>query len=199
MRSFDSRPLVMRPLGSRPIWRSLGARAPHGARGFTLLEVLVVVVIIGVMATLAVLSIGSRTLDDRMAAEARRLQELFALAADEAVLQGVELGFVQTPDGYAFLTLKDGKWIPLEEAGPLRARSVAPPLYLQLQIDGRRVQPVKTDDPDDKVELKPQVVLLSSGDATEFVLDLRAEQYDPWYRLQGDVLGRLKLERKESS
>jgi general secretion pathway protein H len=158
---------------------------------------MVVVVIIGVMATLAVLSIGRRTLDDRMDTEARRLQQLFALAADEAVLQGVELGFIQTPEGYAFLTLKDGKWVSLEEAGPLRGRDMTEPFYLQLQVDGRRVGPVRTDD--DKVELMPQILLLSSGDATEFVLDLRARQHESYFRLQGDVLGRIKLERKDAS
>jgi general secretion pathway protein H len=167
------------------------------ARGFTLLEVLVVVVIIGVMATLAVLSIGNRSLDDRLALEARRLQELFALAADEAVLQGVELGFVQTPEGYEFLVLKDGRWGPLEDPGPLRARALAEPFYLSLQVDGRAVAPVPAGD--DKVELKPQVVLLSSGDATEFILDLKARQYDPYYRLHGDLLGRTTLDRKGSS
>jgi len=167
------------------------------SKGFTLLEILVVVVIIGVMATLAVLSIGNRTVDDRLATEARRLREVLALAADEAVLQGVELGFVQTPDGYEFVTLKDGKWVTLEEAGPLRARELSEPFYLQLQIDGRPVAPVRTGDA--MQELKPQIVLLSSGDATEFVLDLRARQFSPYYRLQGDVLGRLQLERKDAS
>ena len=166
-------------------------------RGFTLLEVLVVVVIIGVMATVAVMSIGNRSLDDRLALEARRLQELLTLAADEAVLQGVELGFVQTPEGYEFLQLKDGRWLPIEDAGPLRARALAEPFYLSLQVDGRAVAPSRTDD--GKVELKPQVVLLSSGDATEFILDLKAREYDPYYRLHGDVLGRTTLDRKGNS
>jgi general secretion pathway protein H len=157
----------------------------------------VVVVIIGVMATLAVLSIGGRSLDDRMALEARRLHELIALAADEAVLQGAELGFVQTPEGYGFLALRDGKWQPLADAGPLRARALAPPLFLELQIDGRRVAPLRTDD--ERQELKPQVLLLSSGEATEFTLDLHAQEFAPYYRLQGDVLGQFKLERREAS
>ncbi|MGQ0587865.1 MAG: type II secretion system minor pseudopilin GspH [Gammaproteobacteria bacterium] len=179
----------------------MSSRAQRGislrAGGFTLIEILVVVVIIGVMATLAVLSIGSRTLDDRMALEARRLHELLALAADEAVLQGIELGFVQTADGYEFLVLKDGHWAALENPGPLRRRAVNEPFYLQLQIDGRRVAPVASGD--SKAEPVPQVILLSSGDATEFVLDLRARQFRPFYRLHGDALGRVTLDRKEAS
>jgi type II secretion system protein H len=167
------------------------------ARGFTLLEILVVVAIIAIMATLATLSIGSRALDDRLDTEAHRLQALFALAADDAVLQGRELGFLQTPEGYTFLTLKDGHWQPLEDAGPLRARALAEPFYLQLQVDGRTVKPAP-DTGSREEERKPQVLLLSSGDATEFVLDVRAQDYAPYYRLQGDVLGRLKLERKAS-
>lgn len=168
-----------------------------GAGGFTLLEVLVVVAIIGVMASLAVLSIGNRALDDRLEAEARRLQELIALAADEALLQGVELGFVQTVDGYGFLAFKDGRWLPLEDAGVLRSRAIAEPFYLTLSVEGRPVAPQRTDDPE--AERKPQVLLLSSGQATAFSLDVRAREHRAWYRLDGDALGRLKLERKEAT
>ena len=166
--------------------------------GFTLLEIMVVVVIIGIMVTFAVLSIGNRGLDERLSLEARRLQELITLASDQAVLQGVELGFVQTDTGYEFLELKDGKWAPAAE-GPLRTREMPEPLFISLTVEGRRVTPLKTGDAaDPKAELKPQVLLLSSGEGSEFVLDVRAKQYAPHFLLQGDVLGRVKLERKES-
>ena len=168
--------------------------------GFTLLELLVVVVIIGVLASFALLSIGNRALDDRHDLEARRLHELMLLAADEAVIQGVELGFLQTPDGYAFLALKDEKWLPLEGVGALRARTLAEPLYLRLTVEGRAVPPPAADDRrDEDEELEPQVLLLSSGEATAFSVDLGAREHAAHYLLQGDAMGRLKLERKERS
>jgi len=163
-------------------------------RGFTLIEVMVVVVIIGIMVTFAVLSIGNRSLDEQLSIEARRLQELFSVAADEAVLQGVELGFVQTEDGYEFVLLKDGKWVVAAE-GPLHARAMKEPFFIALTVEGRRVLPWK---PDGKTELKPQVMLLSSGENTEFALDVRARDYAPHFLLEGDVLGRVAMARKES-
>lgn len=168
----------------------------RGGAGFTLLEILVIVAIIAVLASFAVLSIGGRALDDRLATEARRLRELMALAADEAVLQGAELGFIQTVEGYAFLALKDGRWLPLEDAGSLRGRELREPFYLELRVEGRPVKPLTREQATQEA-LKPQVLLLSSGETTAFTLDLRAQEYAPHYRLEGDALGRLKLERRD--
>ncbi len=170
-------------------------KARIAAPGFTLLELLIVIVIIGVMATFAVLSLGNRALDDRLETEAQRLNELITLAADEAVLQGVELGFIHTADGYTFLALKDGKWLPLEDAGVLRPRTLNEPFYLELRVEDR---PVAVFNPADKdAEVKPQILLLSSGEATAFKLKLSARNYRPYFQLEGDALGRFKMERLE--
>lgn len=162
--------------------------------GFTLVEIMVVVVIIGIIAGFAVLSIGSRALDDRLDTEARRLKELVALAADEAVLQGIELGFAQTDAGYTFLALgPDGQWAPLESE-VLRPRTVGEPLYLRLVVEGRKEDPPADDDEQGP---RPQVLLLSSGETTPFRLEVHARDHAPYYELAGDVLGRLTLERKD--
>lgn len=151
----------------------------------------------GLMAAFAVLSLGSRALDDRLDTEARRLNELIALAAEEAVLQGTELGFIHTADGYAFLVLREGKWLPLEDAGALRPRTLNEPFFLELRVEDRPVAPVKLDDRE--ADLKPQVLLLSSGEATAFRLNVRARNFGVYFQLEGDPLGRLKLERKEQA
>lgn len=113
----------------------------HG--GFTLLELLVVVVIIGILITFAMLSISNRAVSDRLETEAARLQQLFEVAREDAELQGIELGFIRTDFGYAFLVANEGRWMPIPE-GPLRTRPLPPPMTLWLQVDGREVPAVPT-------------------------------------------------------
>jgi general secretion pathway protein H len=106
---------------------------PHRGRGFTLLEVLVVVFIIGVVATLALLSVDNSAGDDRLQREARRLNALLGIAGEEAVLFGVELGFEVTRDGYRFMRLDDDGWTPITASDhPLRPRTLDETLTLVL-------------------------------------------------------------------
>ena len=72
------------------------------ASGFTLVEILVVMVIVGIMAGMVVLSVGGnpqRTLQK----EARRLAVVIRTAADEALLQGREFGLRINPNSYQVL------------------------------------------------------------------------------------------------
>ncbi len=71
--------------------------------GFTLIEVMVVIVIIGVMATMIVVSVTLGDPQRELRNEAERLRTVLALAAEEAVIQQVELGAEFTESGYRFL------------------------------------------------------------------------------------------------
>ncbi|MBI2383433.1 MAG: GspH/FimT family pseudopilin [Gammaproteobacteria bacterium] len=157
---------------------------------------MVVVLIVGIIASFAVLSIGDRALDDKLDVEARRLHQLLALAAEEADVQGLELGLQLREDGYGFLGLDPhGKWVPYEGDSLFRDRSVTEPFYLELRVDGRAVPPAERGDA--QHEAKPQVFLLSSGETTVFSVDVRARGHRPYYRVESDALGRMKLERRE--
>lgn len=161
-------------------------------RGFTLLEMLVVVVIIGILATFATLSIGNRALDDRMEVEARRLAAVLKLAEDEAEFKGVTIGFAVTADGYRFLSRDDaGDWQPYSEAEPLRPRTLSEPFYAQLLLEGRAAAAEK--------KIKPQALFLSSGEATEFSVSIKAPNYAPHYRIDVDILGKLSLKREDET
>lgn len=210
--------------------RSRPRSVPRFGRGFTLVEILVVTVIIGIIVAFAGLSLGGRSLDDRLETEARRLEQLVLLAADEAQLRGEEVGFRYTLEGYEFLMLEpDGRWLRYD-TGPLRARALASPVELELRVEGKLIPPAEVpaqaaseavqgaaeekkqakgpgaepSAPDEdaakaaeaaKKAPQPQVFLLSSGEATPFVIDLRLPRHPSFFRLEGDMLGRVALAR----
>jgi general secretion pathway protein H len=84
------------------------------ANGFTLLEMLVVVVIAAILVSLAAVSIGSnprRNLDE----EGQRLAQLFESANDEAHLRAHLWAWQPGSDGYRFLERRDGVWVTRTE------------------------------------------------------------------------------------
>jgi general secretion pathway protein H len=170
---------------------------PPRARGFTLVEVLVVVLIIGVILSFAVLSIGSRSLDDQLEQEARRLYQILQLAHEEAESQNLQLGLHHTTAGYLFVVQGDeGRWQPYANSGPLRPRSLPQPLTIALYVEGRSVPPA-SDMPEEGASLDPHAYFLSSGEVTAFDVDLSAPGLPTYYRIQADAFGRLSQQRIE--
>jgi len=165
--------------------------------GFTLLEILVVMVIIGIIAAMATLSIGVATTQKGAEKEIGRIQDLLALASEEAVLQGREFGLTFYAKEYQFSSYDpaDRRWKPLgDDADPFTPRQFPPETIVDLEIEGRIVRlaaempVVKTvEKPADenapteapsmslpeKDKVIPQVFMLSSGDITPFSLRLR--------------------------
>lgn len=173
------------------------------ASGFTLLELVVVVLIIGIMATLVTLSIGNRGLDDRLEVESKRITQLMQLAEDEADLKGLAIGLRFAPDGYRFVAVDNTrKWVDYAQSGALRPRTLMQPFYADLKVEGRAVpaavdKPDKAAGKDDKDEgLKPQILLLPGSQMTAFTLDLRAPNYPSYFHIEGDALGRITRERR---
>ncbi|MGO9038995.1 MAG: prepilin-type N-terminal cleavage/methylation domain-containing protein, partial [Steroidobacteraceae bacterium] len=64
------------------------------SKGFTLVEILVVVVIMAVVISLAVLSIGVSGRDSQLDEESRRIEGLVDLLHERAVLEGRDFGLL---------------------------------------------------------------------------------------------------------
>jgi len=95
---------------------------PSLAGGFTLLELLVVIVILGIAA--GVVSISVAPLEERrMAEEIDRLGALLRLAQDEARLTGRDVTWEADADGYRFLVGGEVRGDSADD--PLRPRSWA--------------------------------------------------------------------------
>lgn len=152
-----------------PVPRPVTARAP----GFTLVEMLVVVVIIAVMVTGAVLALGVMGRDRTLETEARRLHALLALAREQAEIQTREYGLKVGPHGYQFLRFepRSGEWIAAPDEA-LRSRELPEGIAITLVVEGR---PVVLRAESGPVALAPQVAIASSGSYSSFELELVRE------------------------
>lgn len=152
--------------------------------GFTLIEVLVVVVIVGIISAVALLSFGLLGDDRSLQQQARRLSSLIELASDEALMQGRDFGLEFSRTGYRFLELDPltNQWREVVGDDLLRPRTLEEPLELALALEEREVElgerfvaMEEEDDPDGSEarddDYAPHVLILSSGDVTPF--DLR--------------------------
>lgn len=163
-----------------------GRSAPPEIRrpgGFTLLEVLIVVLIIGIVLGLAVLSIREAP-GERVQTEVRRFAALITLAAQEAVLQSRETAVELRRDGYRFLTLQNGEWVEPED-DVLRNRELPEDMELSVRIEGADSSRGAGAQQD------PRVYLLSGGEMTPFELIIRQRNRDAAHSLSGDAGGRL--------
>lgn len=77
-----------------------GGRA---SSGFTLIELMVVITIIGIMAGMMVVSGGMPDAGRDLKHEADRMRAVFSMAAEEAVIQQSEIGVELTDSGYRFM------------------------------------------------------------------------------------------------
>ncbi len=153
--------------------------------GFTLLEVLVVMVLIGIILGFVTLSVGSR--GDNLEREARRLQALLGLAREQAIINYQQIGLQIKTDGYVFLVQGEENWQPLETDGPLRARRLPPGMALAFSLD--HTETVSGDD------AQPRVALLSSGEITPFSCRFYDRETDgPAYFLRALPNGEIELE-----
>src|SRR6185437_9532010 len=144
---------------SRPRVRRLVPRtrirvALHATRGFTLLELLVVMVIIGIVIAGAILSLGSTGRDRGLEQERDRLTALIGYVRDRGALMTTEYGILCGQHGYRFVYYDNlsMQWLPETLDDTLRERRLPSGLDLHLIIEGR---PIVLDDAALKISQAP--------------------------------------------
>jgi general secretion pathway protein H len=159
-------------------------------KGFTLVELMVVIVIMSIMLGFLMVSIGGGERDKRLQDEAKRISALIKLASEQSLLQSMEIGLLVDEESYQFLTLNDESWQPLPESN-FRKRQLPESIQLDL-VSVEHAPP-----PEEPEEPIPQILLLSSGEATSFELEIKDDDIDYYLTLSGTIMGKLTLQQVE--
>lgn len=159
----------------------------HAGRGFSLIELLVVMAIIAVLAAALVLAVGASG-ERRLAGAAEQFEALIGEACSEAELGGRDVGLLIEADGYAFARLDGAAWRRPDRDGVLRARHWPHGLRANFSRDGLPLEPTPED------HETPQLVCFSSGQLTPFVLTLAIDGGSLRYRLRADEDALIRVE-----
>ena len=172
-----------------------------------------VIVVIGIMASLAVMTIGGNAARE-FRRDAARIQQVLAMAQDEAPYAGEEIGFWIDPEGksYQFLRFDDSKldWKPYEQEG-FSQHSFPAQFTVELEMSGDPVDLAKLYEEIYKLDKKsgkkkkkdkgpvPSLVFFSDGHYTPFRLRLINPLVDGFaFELRGDGLGDIRVREVET-
>ena len=192
--------------------------------GFTLIELMVVVVIVAILFTYTTLAIRGNSPEDFIKEEAFRMERLIQLALEESILRGEEYGIEVYLDGYRFLHFTEDQWLPLAEDKILRERELPQDMELEMSLEDADIEITNAvdaymsqssnledfmsdttlgdDDEQEKNEqknkTKPQIWLLSSGEITpEFDIRFYILGVETSYIVKGLFDGTLTTEKSD--
>ncbi len=154
-------------------------------KGFTLIEIMLVIALIGIIATMVKISFSPEKPEDRLQHVAERFSAAFSLAADYALLNNVELGVFIKDNNYRFLGFDGATWASIPDQDFATEFSLPDGINMSLQLDDLPIeepilfdsktlqteQEENNDKRDEKEKaLIPQLYILSGGDITPFSL-----------------------------
>lgn len=155
-------------------------------RGYSLLEVLVVVAVIAILSGALVLSAGGAGSDRQFEEEARRLRRVLELLCDTAVIEGRYYALGYGAEAYAGYRYDNDGWELIRSSGPLQEHAFP---------EGMRLREPNAEEPLPKgVPEEPQLLCAPTGDISAIDLVLVTDSQPEGWRLTLDKEGLLALE-----
>lgn len=156
--------------------------------GFTLIEVLLVIVVVGMMVAAIQINFVSNKAEVQLEQETRRFAGIFNLAAEYSLLNNIELGLYLDQTTYQFVGYDGVKWTPLNNNEQFSEYQLPDEIKVSLIFDDlpleepslinrelfvpedEIIEQMEEELSDNEKLLIPQVYILSGGDITPFQL-----------------------------
>lgn len=174
--------------------------------GFTLIEMMLVLVLLATSAV-AVISTLPDNKRDEVKEQAVRFHHLAQLLGEDAMLNGVDYGIRVEPHQYNFLQLTQDGWQPLEGTKFYTDVKLDNAITTQVEIGGAwkdkdrlfksdslfKDEDLFTKSDEEKKKIKPQIVVMASGEYTPFTLNFEVDGENQFWRVSADEVGNLVL------
>lgn len=183
-------------------------------QGFTLLEILLVVLLMGLAASAVTFTLGNTDKKQELTRVAQKFMATTELVLDETVLSGHFIGIIVDDDRYRFVVYHEDKWQPLESDRMLGEVQMEPEISLALVLEGLPLvqedeedeswfdEPfIEETDSEKKKNPEPQIMLFPSGEMTGFELAfITKDENNQNIEVQvvGTALGRLTIGRPDA-
>ena len=169
-----------------PEVKGLRRISPTGSQtGFTLLEILLCLFIIGLMVSVVSVALPDRK-DQSLEHMATRMKRALLIAQEESVFRSKDYGLLLSSDGYHFYSYREEDWVIEESIPLLKPQKFSKNLLVQLSIEG---EPADIRDAS-----KPQILILSDGQLSEFSIGFTRSDDKASWTLSGSFDGSLTIE-----
>jgi len=160
-------------------------------QGFTLIEVMLVIVLIGVMVSAVQFTFSGNKPEQLLEQNSARFAGIFDVAAEYGLLNNIELGLFVEENSYQFLGYDGVSWSPIANNPLFEVFTLPEGIEITLQLDDLPIEEpllfdsslfVNEDEEDnfteeEKKKIIPQVYMLSGGDITPFSLTFSLAEF----------------------
>lgn len=170
--------------------------------GFTLIEIMVVLLIISIAATFTVLSLTDFLGSRRAETLANELYNKIRTAQEQAILQPVVMGLTITNNQYLFAHYlidqnnQSGKWQTIDRDQIFKPQAIPSDVVIRLKVQDNPIDLGNTNKSDTQ-KTTPQLIFLPSGDSAAFSITIGTEKDPTKFTITGKNNGAIRLQENK--